>query len=98
MRAQVFVGIFQFDVFGDGHAVFGDLGRAPTLVEHSIAAPRAKRAADGTRQLRHSSGQSPACLFVKHHLLYHAVILLSTVVISGQRIAQNCRGKPAMAA
>ena len=52
LGAQVLVRVVQLDVFGDGHAVLGDLGRAPALVEHGVAAARAERAANGAGQLR----------------------------------------------
>ena len=38
LRAHVLVGIGQFDFLGDGHAVFGDGGRAEFLVDDDIAA------------------------------------------------------------
>ena len=51
LGAQVLVGVVQLDLLGDGHAVLGDLGRAPALVEHGVAAAGAERAADGPGQL-----------------------------------------------
>ena len=52
LGAQVLVRVVELDVLGDGDAVLGDLGRAPALVEHGVAAAGAERAADGPGQLR----------------------------------------------
>ncbi len=68
LGAEVLVRVVQLDVFGDGHAVFGHLGRAPALVEHGVAAAGAKRAANGPGQLRDAGRQRLPCFVVKHHL------------------------------
>jgi hypothetical protein len=40
LGAHVVVRLVQLDLLGDGHAVLGDGGRAPLLVEHDVAAAR----------------------------------------------------------
>ena len=43
LRAHVFELVFEFDFFCNGHAVFGDGGRAEAFVKHDVAAARAER-------------------------------------------------------
>ena len=47
LGAHVFVGIFQFDFLGDGHAVLGDGRGAEFFVEDDVAAFGAERGVDG---------------------------------------------------
>ena len=66
LGTKIFVGVVQFDVLGDGHAVLGHLGRTPPFVEHGIAAAGAEGAANcpgefldtGCSGLRASSSNS----------------------------------------
>ena len=51
LRAHVLVAVFELDLLGDGDAVLGDRGTAPTLVEHGIAAARTQGGDNGLRQL-----------------------------------------------
>ena len=76
LGAEVLVGVVQLDVLGDGHAVLGDLRRAPALVEHGVAAAGAERAAHGPGQLAHAGGQRLPGLVVKDHLFCHSGFLL----------------------
>ena len=76
LGAEVFVRVVELDILGDGHAVFGDLGRAPALVEHRVAAAGAERAANGPGQLVHAGRQRLPGFVVKHHLFCHAKFLL----------------------
>ena len=71
LGAEVFVGVVQFDVFGDGHAVLGHFGRAPALVEHRVAAAGAERAADRPGELADAGQKRLAAVIVKDHLLCH---------------------------
>ena len=50
LRAHVFKLVFQFDFFGHGHAVFGDVRAAESTVEHHIAAFRAEGYFHSVRQ------------------------------------------------
>jgi hypothetical protein len=65
LHAHVLEGVFQLDVLGDGHAVLGDLGGAPALVEHGVASARPQGAADGVRQLGDARQQALSRVFVK---------------------------------
>ena len=56
LGAHVFIGIFQFDFLGDGHAVFGDGRGAEFFVENDIAAFRAERGLDGSREFLDAAG------------------------------------------
>ena len=47
LHTQVLERVIQFDIFGDSHTIFGDFGRTPAFVQNSVAAARAKCAADG---------------------------------------------------
>src|SRR4030067_163820 len=42
LRPHVLVGVFQFDLLGDGDAVLGDRGGAPLLFQDDVAAPGAE--------------------------------------------------------
>ena len=81
LNPHVFEGVLHLDVLGDGHAVLGHLGSAPALVEHGVAAARPQRALDGTGQLRHSSQQALASVFIKCQQLRHGLFL--TLPLSG---------------
>ena len=78
LGAEILERIFEIDVFGDGDAVLGHLGRAPALVEHSVAAAGAERALHGTGEFGNAGEQRLASLVVEHHLFGHGR-LLSTV-------------------
>ena len=47
LGAEVLVGVLELDLAGDGHAVVGDRGGAPLLVDDDVAALRAERHLDG---------------------------------------------------
>ena len=65
LGAHVFVGIFQFDFLGDGHAVLGDGGGAEFLVEHDVAAFGAERGGDGAGELGDAAQDGLPCGFVE---------------------------------
>src|SRR5262245_55758174 len=50
LRAHVLELVGQLDLLGDGHAVLGDVGRAPRLLEHDVAAARAEGDGHGVCQ------------------------------------------------
>ena len=54
LGADLLVRVLEVDLLGDGHAVVGDRGRAPLLLEHDVAALRAERDADGVSELVHA--------------------------------------------
>ena len=78
---QVFVGVVQVDILGDGHAVLGDF-RAPALVEHGVSAAGAKGADDGPGQLAHPGGQRLPSGVFKDQLFCHSGFLLLSAMIS----------------
>lgn len=47
LGAEILVGVLELDLLGDGHAVVGDDGGAPLLVEHDVAAPGVEGHFDG---------------------------------------------------
>ena len=59
LGAHVFVGIFQFDFLGDGHAVLGDGRGAEFLVEHDVAALGAERGGDGLGEFADAPAGAP---------------------------------------
>ena len=68
LRAHVLVGVFQFDLLGDGHAVLGDRRRAEFLVEDDVAARGSKRRLDRTREFLDAAQEGLAGVFVKLEL------------------------------
>ena len=74
LGAHVLGGIIQLDLFRDGHAVLGDGGRAPLLVQDHVPAPGAQRYLHGVGELVHAFQDGPAGLLIEHQLLgWHAV-------------------------
>ena len=55
LRAHVFKLVFQFDFFGHGNAVFGDLRAAEGAVEHHVAAFGAEGYAHGVGEGVHAA-------------------------------------------
>ena len=71
LGADLLVGILEVDLLGDGHAIVGDRGGAPLLVEHDVAALRAEGDAHGVGQLVHAGFETAAGLFVEGDDLGH---------------------------
>ena len=71
LGAQVLVRVVQFNFAGNGHAVIGDDGCAPLLVEHNIAPARAEGYLDRVCQLIDASLQGLAGGIVEFKLLSH---------------------------
>ncbi len=66
LGAHVLVGVFEFDFFGDRHAVLGDRGAAPLLVEDHVAALGAEGHLDRVGDLVDASLQrTPRILIVE---------------------------------
>jgi hypothetical protein len=55
LGAKVLVRVLQLDLLGDGHAVVGDRGSAPLLVDDDVAAARAERHLYGVGELVHAT-------------------------------------------
>jgi len=71
LGAQVLVRVVQFNLAGNGHAVVGDDGRTPLLIEHNIAPARAKGYLDRVCQLIDAGLQGLAGGIVEFKLLSH---------------------------
>jgi hypothetical protein len=63
--AHVFELVGELDFFGDRHAVLGDGGPAPGLVEHGIAAARPEGGLDRPRQLLNAGEQGLTSIHVE---------------------------------
>ncbi len=73
---EVLLGVVQADFFGDGHAVLGDFGGAPALVEDRVSASGSQGRHDGPGQLADAGGQRLPSFVLIHHLFCHSGILL----------------------
>jgi hypothetical protein len=71
LSAEVFVGVLELHLLGDGHAVVGDGGRAPLLVDDDIAAARAERHLHGVGEMIHSALKAAAGVLVELQDLGH---------------------------
>ncbi len=65
LRAHVGERVFDFDLFGNRHAVVDDARAAVLLFQHHVAPARAKRHLYGVRQLIDAPLQRAARFFVK---------------------------------
>ena len=69
LGADLLVRVLELDLLGDGHAVVGDGGGAPLLLQHDVAALRAERDADGVGELVHALlERTPSLLVERDHL------------------------------
>ncbi len=75
LGADLLVRVLELDLLGDRHAVVGDRGGAPLLLEHDVAALRAERDADGVGELVHARLEATASLLVESDHLGHVVSL-----------------------
>ena len=74
--AQVLVAVFELHLPRDGHAVVGDGGSAPLLVDDDVAPTRAQRHLHGVREVVHAALQRAPCLLVElQHLGCHELPL-----------------------
>src|SRR5271165_69088 len=71
LGAQVFVGVLQLHLLGDGHAVVGDGGSAPFLVDYDVAAARAQRHLHGVGELVDATLERAAGVLVELQDLGH---------------------------
>jgi hypothetical protein len=65
LRAHVLKGIRELDFLGYRDTVFGDVGRAPLLIQHHVAALRPQRCGYCFRQFTHAAQHRHACRFIK---------------------------------
>jgi hypothetical protein len=76
LSAQVLVRVLQLDLTGDGHAVVGDGGSAPLLVDDYVAALGAQRHLDGVREAVDTALQRPPRILVELQALGHEYLRL----------------------
>ena len=89
LSAHVLKGILKLDLFGDGHAVVGDEGRAVLLLEHDVAALGAEGDLDGICEGVDAGFQGLAGVVAVFELLCHNVFLLNCSALIPQR--PKCR-------
>ena len=83
LRAHVFEFVFQFDFFGDGNAVFGDVRAAEGAVKHHVAAFRAQGYADGVCQSVHAVYHFLADFVTELYVFCcHVLILQNCLILS----------------
>src|SRR5205814_5475431 len=64
--------VLELDLLGDGHAIVGDRGCAPLLLEHHVAALGAEGYLHGVGELVHTALESaPGVLVKRDHLRCH---------------------------
>ena len=71
LRAEVFEGLLDVDIAGDGHAVIGDGGATEGLGQHDVAAARAEGDLDGISQRIDAALDSLAGFLVECNELCH---------------------------
>ena len=76
LGTQVLVRVVQFNFAGNGHAVIGDDGCAPLLIEHNVAPARAEGYLDRVCQLIDASLQGLAGGIVEFSCLAMCSLLL----------------------
>src|SRR3954447_21616398 len=65
--------VLELDLLGDGHAVVGDRGGAPLLLQHDVATLGAERHLDRVGQLVHATLEGAASVLVERDDLGHPV-------------------------
>jgi len=71
LGAEILVGILELNLLGDGHAVVGDGGGAPLLVEHDVAALGAEGHLDGVGEDVNAAFERTPRLLVELQSLCH---------------------------
>jgi hypothetical protein len=77
LGTDLLVGVFELNFLGDRDTIVGDGGRAPLLLEHDVAAARAKRHLDGVRERVQATLETATSLFIKGDHLRHKCVVLS---------------------
>ena len=80
LDSHVFVGVFQFDVFRDGHTVFGHLGSSPAFIEHCISASGTESAGNSLGEFGGSIQETRTGVVFKGQQFSHVV---SSALVSG---------------
>src|SRR5262249_30568405 len=77
LGADLLPRVLELDLLGDGHAIVGDRGGSPLLLEHHIAALGAEGYLDDVGQLVHAALEAaPGVLVVRDHLRCHRLLVL----------------------
>jgi hypothetical protein len=71
LRADLLVRVVEFDLLGDGHAVVGDRGGAPLLLEDDVATARPKGDLDRVSKNVQSTLEAATGLLVESNDLSH---------------------------
>ena len=77
LGADLLVGVLEVDLLGDGHAVIGDGGGAPLLLEHHVAALGAEGDSNSVGELVHAALEGAAGVLVKSNQLGHRSVIPS---------------------
>ena len=65
LRAHVFIGVFEFNLACNGHAIVGDCGSSPLFVNHNIATLGAECDANGIGESVNAALKAAAGLLIK---------------------------------
>src|SRR6185436_158244 len=72
LSADLLPRVLELDLLGDGHAIVGDRGGAPLLLEHHVPALRAEGYLHGVGELVHTALEAaPGVLVKRDHLRCH---------------------------
>src|SRR6266568_87380 len=72
LGTDLFPRVLELDLLGDGHAIVGDRGGSPLLLEHHVAALRAEGYLHGVGELVHTALEAaPGVLVKRDHLRCH---------------------------
>ena len=87
LGAQVLVRVVQFNFAGNGHAVIGDDGCAPLLVEHNVAPARPRVTLTAFASL-----STPACRDLRAASLNSSCLAMCSLLLVRHR-KENLRGR-----
>src|SRR5215470_16338277 len=77
LGADLLPRVLELDLLGDGHAIVGDRGGSPLLLEHHVAALRAEGDLDDVGKLVHAALEAaPGVLVIRDHLRCHRLQFL----------------------
>src|SRR6202012_2505002 len=98
LGADLLPRVLELDLLGDGHAIVGDRGGSPLLLEHHVAALGAESYLHGVGQLVHAALEAtPGVLVERDHLRCHRLpVLLRTLCLRADR-ADARDGRPRLA-
>src|SRR5579859_6584290 len=81
LGADLLPRVLELDLLGDGHAIVGDRGGSPLLLEHHVPALGAEGYLDDVGQLVHAALEAaPGVLVIRDHLRCHRLLVLLELV------------------